>query len=65
MAHKTVADNKVDQRTKALADASSEVVLRSHASPVEDIRAERESSSFPARELAGYLNDGPDKLKRR
>ena len=61
----TVAEHNVDERTRNLADASSKVVLRSHASPVEDIRAERESASFRSQELAEYLNEGPDKLKRR
>ena len=65
MADITVADHAVDQRIKNLADASSKVVLRSHASPVEDIRAERGRSSFSSRELAEYLHGGPENLKRR
>ena len=60
-----MAHHNDDTRTRQLADASSKVVLRSHASPVEDIRSERDSASFRSQELAEYLNEGPDKLKRR
>lgn len=51
-------------RARALAEASSRVVLQASADPREDIAAERKRARFDSEEVAEYLNGGKERLQR-
>ena len=55
---------EVDDKTRALVQQSSKVVLATHVEPTEDMAAERTRASFNARGLAEYFNGGREKLQR-
>jgi hypothetical protein len=54
----------VDDRTKALVQQSSDVVLATHVEPKQDMITERNRASFDTKGLAEHLNGGREKLKR-
>lgn len=54
----------VDDRTKALVQQSSDVVLSTHVEPREDMLMERKRCSFDTKQLAEYFNGGEEKFKR-
>ena len=56
---------RVDPRAKALVQAAAAVVCSTAEDPREDARAERLKSTFDSDELAAFLADGPDKLRRK
>ena len=55
----------VDDRTKALVEQPSRVVLQGSRDPRDDAAAERQKATFDPQELAAYMNDGLDKLQRK
>ncbi|GAB4820390.1 hypothetical protein N2152v2_007436 [Parachlorella kessleri] len=55
----------VDDRTKALVEQPSRVVLQGARDPRDDAAAERQKATFDPQELAAYMNDGLDKLQRK
>ena len=61
---KYLSSNQVDERTKALVQKSSDVVLATHVEPRDDMLEERRRASFDASSLAAYLNGGKEKLQR-
>ncbi|KAK9826538.1 hypothetical protein WJX74_001334 [Apatococcus lobatus] len=52
-------------RTTALVNESSQLVLAGHVEPQDDLRAERKRASFSSQELAVVLNGGTEVLQRR
>jgi hypothetical protein len=54
-----------DVRLRELVQQASKVVLTAYTDPKEDARAERAKATFSSDELAAYINDGEDKLRRR
>lgn len=59
-----LSSSQVDERTKALVQKSSDVVLATHVEPRDDMLEERRRASFDASSLAAYLNGGNEKLQR-
>jgi hypothetical protein len=55
----------LDARTRALQQASSQVVLQHQEDPKQDIAQERARASFPVQELLYQLNGGREKVERR
>ena len=62
--HLYQCQRNVDDRTKALVQQSSDVVLSTHVEPREDMLMERKRSSFDTKQLAEYFNGGKEKLQR-
>ncbi len=58
------SERMVDDRTKALVQQSSDVVLATHVEPTQDMITERNRASFDTKGLAEYLNGGKEKLQR-
>ena len=59
------AANVVDERTRALVQPSSAVILRTHIEPTSDIAAERLRTTFNVEELSLALNGGKEELEKR
>jgi hypothetical protein len=59
-----LSSSQGDERTKALVQKSSDVVLATHVEPRDDMLEERRRASFDASSLAAYLNGGKEKLQR-
>ena len=55
----------VDQRTRDLQAPSTKLIVASEVDPRADLRRERSTATFPARELAALLAGGEDKLTLR
>jgi hypothetical protein len=54
-----------DSSTKVLIEGPCRDVLKGARDPVEDAAAERRKATFSSEELAVFLHDGEDNLKRR
>ena len=59
-----LSSSQADERTKALVQKSSDVVLATHIEPRDDMLAERGRASFDISSLAAHLNGGKEKLQR-
>lgn len=57
--------HSADAKTKSLIEGPCRDVLKGARDPVEDAAAERRKATFSSDELAVFLHDGEDKLKRR
>lgn len=55
----------MDARTRELVANAARPILAIQSDPKEDARMERSKASFNSNELASFMNDGPDKLRRR
>ena len=55
----------VDARSRELVEGPSRVVLSGAVNPMADAAAERRRATFNSEELAAFLHDGKDNLKRR
>ncbi len=58
------SEREVDDKTRALVQQSTKMVLATHVEPTEDMKVERARASFDVRGLAEYFNGGREKLQR-
>lgn len=55
----------LDRSTRAIVEQASQKIQAAHVEPSEDARCERAKATFRVEELAAFMNDGEEKLKRR
>ncbi|KXZ49049.1 hypothetical protein GPECTOR_23g135 [Gonium pectorale] len=60
-----MAAHIVDQRTKALQKPATEIILRTHTEPSEDLAQERKRATFDVQELSYALNGGKEMLDKK
>jgi hypothetical protein len=53
------------ERLRQLADASSDVILRTHVEPADTMIEERSRASIDSKLLAAFMNGGIDNLNRK
>ena len=63
--HRAMPPHTVDPRSRELVEGPSRVVLTGAVNPMADAAAERRRATFNSDELAAFLHDGKDNLKRR
>lgn len=54
-----------DERTRALVQPSTEVILRTHVEPKADMAEERARATFNNQPLLHLLNGGKEKVEKR
>jgi hypothetical protein len=60
-----MSSHTVDARSRELVEGPSRVVLTGATNPMDDAATERRRATFSSDELAAFLHDGKDNLKRR
>ncbi|GLC45233.1 hypothetical protein PLESTB_000722200 [Pleodorina starrii] len=60
-----MAARVVDERTQLLQRPASEIILRTHTEPTEDLKQERRRATFNFEELAYVLNGGKELLEKK